>query len=492
LKKRTIIFRADGGPEIGMGHFIRTLALAEMLNEEFHCIYATRKPTEYLVEEIEKICHGRIDLPEDDSHFNDFLEHLGGDEIVVLDNYYFDTDYQRSIKTLGCKLVCIDDMHDKHYVADIVINHAPIVNNLFSVEPYTKMLIGFEYALIRSEFFKSAKTIQQNLSLQHVLICLGGDHNNLTLSFLKDLVKIDKINKVSIITGEAYGYKTKLHQEINNLNEIKKITWHLNINAKGVKKVMQDADFGIVPCSTVLIEAISQNLPVITGYFVKNQMEISRKIKDKYCSIKEVGDLNNVLISESLINELETNLATNKSYQIISNSGRLKIQKEFKILDKEFELDLRKAKLDNIDIYFNWANDSAVRENAIGTKAIPYKNHVEWFKNKLENEHTVMFILYENDEAVGQIRFDYKDTYYLIDYSIDVSSRGQGYGSVIVKKGIEKLTSLISNQTGYKVKAVVKTSNRASAKVFINLNFMNTQQKQISGSNYSVFEKLIQ
>jgi len=30
-KQRTIVFRADGGPSIGMGHFTRTLALAEML-----------------------------------------------------------------------------------------------------------------------------------------------------------------------------------------------------------------------------------------------------------------------------------------------------------------------------------------------------------------------------------------------------------------------------------------------------------------------------
>jgi len=74
LAKRTIIFRADGGPSIGMGHFTRTLALAEMLNEHFHCIFATRHPTEYQIAEIEKICHEIIDLPEDDTHFERFLD----------------------------------------------------------------------------------------------------------------------------------------------------------------------------------------------------------------------------------------------------------------------------------------------------------------------------------------------------------------------------------------------------------------------------------
>ena len=46
-------------------------------------------------------------------HSADFLSHLQGDEIVVLDNYFFTTDYQRAIKQKGCRLGALDDMHDK-------------------------------------------------------------------------------------------------------------------------------------------------------------------------------------------------------------------------------------------------------------------------------------------------------------------------------------------------------------------------------------------
>jgi UDP-2,4-diacetamido-2,4,6-trideoxy-beta-L-altropyranose hydrolase len=146
MDKRKIIFRADGGPTIGMGHFIRTLALAEMLNDDFYCIYATQSPSEYQTNEIEKVCHERIDLPADETHFNVFLNLLKGNEIVVLDNYYFTTEYQKAIKAKGCKLVCIDDMQDKHYVADLVINHAEGINrNSFSIESYTRLLLGYKY-----------------------------------------------------------------------------------------------------------------------------------------------------------------------------------------------------------------------------------------------------------------------------------------------------------------------------------------------------------
>ena len=203
MTKRTIIFRADGGSSIGMGHFTRTLALAEMLNEHFNCIFSTRQPTEYQIAEIEKICHGRIDLAEDDAHFEQFLTHLKGKEIVVLDNYYFTTDYQKAIKAKGCKLVCIDDMHDKHYVADVVINHALSEKKYFSVENYTKLFLGLEYALIRKEFFTKYKESKIDNS---ILISIGGsDFNNLTQNILSFFIslKISPKYKLFVVVGNA-------------------------------------------------------------------------------------------------------------------------------------------------------------------------------------------------------------------------------------------------------------------------------------------------
>jgi spore coat polysaccharide biosynthesis predicted glycosyltransferase SpsG len=119
--KRKVIFRADAGQNIGYGHFIRSLALADMLRNDFDILFATVNPTDYQKAELAKVCPF-IGFKEE-THFNDFRYFLKGNEIVVLDNYFFTTDYQKAIKEKGCKLVCIDDMHDKHYVADVVINH---------------------------------------------------------------------------------------------------------------------------------------------------------------------------------------------------------------------------------------------------------------------------------------------------------------------------------------------------------------------------------
>ena len=134
LAKQKIYFRADAGPEIGYGHYIRSLALADMLKQDFDCTMFTQAPTDYQLREIEHVCP-IVALSDTDAKFDEFLDYLHGDEIVVLDNYFFATDYQRQIKAKGCQLVCIDDMHDKHYVANVVINHGCTDESLFDVEP---------------------------------------------------------------------------------------------------------------------------------------------------------------------------------------------------------------------------------------------------------------------------------------------------------------------------------------------------------------------
>ena len=108
MTKRKIYFRADASATIGYGHFIRSLALADMLKNDFDCTFFTTSPSPYQIAEMGKVCN-YISLNEE-TKFKDFINLLVGDEIVVLDNYFFTTEHQKQIKEKGCKLVCIDDM----------------------------------------------------------------------------------------------------------------------------------------------------------------------------------------------------------------------------------------------------------------------------------------------------------------------------------------------------------------------------------------------
>ena len=257
--KRKIFFRADAGQSIGYGHFIRTLALADMLKDDFECLFYTQTPTEYQIGELNKVC-AYVPLPADDSRFQLFLDALRGDEIVVLDNYYYTTDYQRRIKEKGCKLVCIDDMHDKHYLADAVVNHGPVRPEDFDCEPYTQLCLGNQWSLLRKPFLEP---LRSNKRENRLIVCFGGaDPQHLTDKVVTMLIELNTPYEITVILGEAAYLSDENRKRVVVKNKL---------TAQQMAELFETSLVGILPSSSVRIEAVSRGLKVICGYFVDNQ-----------------------------------------------------------------------------------------------------------------------------------------------------------------------------------------------------------------------------
>ena len=328
MNQKKVIFRADGGPIIGMGHFIRTLALAEMLKDEFYCIYATQSPTAYQIKEIENVCQERIDLPSDETHFDVFLNLLKGNEIVVLDNYYFPTDYHRAIKSKGCKLVCIDDMHDKVFFADLIINHAPGINpNDYSAQTYTKFALGLEYILLRSVFLEQAQEPRIIKNIHNVMICFGGsDPLNLTKNILQVVLKFKEYKKIIVITGTA-------NQNIDSLSELiesdNRIEHRHSLNQQEMLQTMLHTDLAIVPTSGILFELMSVGVASITGYFAKNQQEASSNFNLLHLAFNLGNLLDN--LNERLHNQINAITLDNAQKMIDNQKFLIKNSKSFHI-----------------------------------------------------------------------------------------------------------------------------------------------------------------
>lgn len=142
------------------------------------------------------------------------------------------------------------------------------------------------------------------------------------------------------------------------------------------------------------------------------------------------------------------------------------IHSKFDTIIKE-ELFLREANEDDARLLFNWANDHDVRKNSIAQDPIIWENHLSWFKKKINSSETKIFILSNKNKCLGQIRIDKVDSYWLIDYSIDCIYRGQGLGTEIVSRLLDKFN--------FKLKATVRKENQPSARVFINLGFKALQ-----------------
>lgn len=272
--KQKILFRADAGAEIGYGHFIRTLALADMLKDDFVCVFYTQAPSEYQRKECEMVCR-LVELPADETRFQIFLDALKGDEIVVLDNYFYTTEYQKAIKDKGCKLVCIDDMHDKYYVADAVVNHGFVTESDFSKENYTKIYTGPNYALLRAPF------IQVNNPATRIknrwVVCFGGsDSNNFTEKAVAQIKMRTDGPEIIAVVGDSYMYIQQLKEEGVEVKQ--------RLSADEMSILFRSAGQVVCSASSVCYESLACGSKVYAGYYVDNQ-------KDFYWNLRTKGHI---------------------------------------------------------------------------------------------------------------------------------------------------------------------------------------------------------
>lgn len=265
---------------------MRTIALAEMLNDSFHCVFYTKDPSAFQIRLMEAVCQHWVALPNDHGHLEAFLQELRGDEIVVLDNYYFETEYQHALKEKGCKLVCIDDLHDKHYVADAVINHAEGLNpTVFSCEEYTRLCLGLNYAMLRQVFFEEATDSVRNP--RQVMVCMGG-------SVQKDLM--NKIITALSRIEEELDFYIIAHGDLSipeGANPRAKFYFSSGLSSAEMRSLMLQSTLALLPASTIALESIACRLPGIIGYYATNQQYLYEGIRANGLAVA-AGDLSDL------------------------------------------------------------------------------------------------------------------------------------------------------------------------------------------------------
>ena len=261
--KKKIIFRADASEQIGYGHFVRSLALAEMMKDDFDVTFFTEQPTEEQRKQVNAICP-LVELSVGDAKFDQFLNCLQGNEIVFLDNYFFSSDYQLQIKKRGSKLICLGT-NDRHYYCDVLLNFAESDASIFSVEPYTQIKLGIDWAILRKPFHEM-QPIRPKQRQNRIAICYGGtDQYHLTEKTVKIIQTLPEHIAITLIATDRFGeerFASLREQGVNCL---------VNATAEQMIETFSKCDFLISSASTIAHEGLACQLPVVCGYYVENQ-----------------------------------------------------------------------------------------------------------------------------------------------------------------------------------------------------------------------------
>ena len=293
---KRILFRADGTSQTGMGHIMRSLALAEMLavpgtgtspttrpvadeNETplFERRFASHEPSEAVLKTVAK--HGILTIPLATNNLDEFLGYVTSNDVVVLDGYNFDAYFQRAVREKAHKLVFIDDLMTGTQVADVVINHAGDVNPAdYQTEPYTKLLLGAGYALVNPAFQQKA---QPKDGENKAFVNMGGaDPNNISREVVELLLTENEDLRVTVVLGSANPHADTFADLPKDRLSILQ-----NLSAKQMARAIGGSGLSVVAASTIAYEVATVSRPMVIIQTADNQSRLVSFMRDRHLTL---------------------------------------------------------------------------------------------------------------------------------------------------------------------------------------------------------------
>ena len=287
-----LIVRADATLEKGVGHIMRCIALGQAWRSRGgQLIFLSHCESSRLRQRILDEAFTFIPIEKPYPHSSDLncvLEKLsdignrGSNNIwLLLDGYHFDPAYQRCIKEAGYRLMIIDDTaHLNHYYGDVLLNQNLNAAQLtYSCEPYTRLLLGTHYGLLRSEFFSWIDFKREIPEVAHkLLITLGGaDPSNQTLMIIRAMqhLKLERL-EVVVLIGPANPHMQVLQSAINQ----SKFPIQLILNPDNMPELMAWADLAISASGSTVLEMLFMGLPALVIIMAENQVAVAEALAD--------------------------------------------------------------------------------------------------------------------------------------------------------------------------------------------------------------------
>lgn len=499
-----IVFRTDASLQIGSGHVMRCISLAHDLQKKGAIIkFVTRKFVGNLDDLILKKGFEVLSLSAESIKFaensnekyanwlgvsqeQDALETINAIKNVyvdwiIVDHYAIDRKWEEKLSPYSKKIMVIDDLSNRRHHCDVLLdqNYINDISRYDNLVPKdTTKFLGPRYALLRKEFREENHKKPNNIdSVNSVFIFFGAsDLHNLTSLSIKALTQKGLENlSVIVLVGSTN----------NHLNEIKKLVkarpnTELHIQVENVAKLMSLCDLAIGAGGSTTWERLAIGLPSIVVTVADNQVPFSKELdNDNY--ITYIGAHSQVTqkdIYKSLIQTLSSISELHEQSingQILVNGKGVGILTDFLIFgDQKLSFTYRKACFSDCQIYWAWANETQTRKNAFNQDRIEWQNHKKWFRVKLSDPLALLLIFESNYGLIGQVRFEYENSEFNIDYSIDKQFRGYGLGKIVLTKSIQYLCN---NQPKKFINLVanVKKNNKASISIFKKLGFKITK-----------------
>ena len=334
MVKHTIFVRVDSGYDIGFGHAIRCLSLAQTLKKmNFEICFISKKERGNISKLFEDkgftvyyIQNSYSKSKKNDIIKNDvnqtvkiITKHKAKSSWIIVDHYDLDFKWEKSLRKFVDKIIVIDDLarkHDCNLLLDQNYNKNLKTRYDKLVPRKCIKLLGPKYALLRDEFPILRKSVKPRKNFKRILISFGGSDPTNETGKVLSAIKILKTNKqfleVNVVIGKSDKNKLKIKLLCNSIPNAK-----LYESVYNIGKLMCKADLAVGAGGSSTLERLCLGLPPIVSIIATNQEESTMALGKKGYIIN-VDSAKNLTIKKYV--EILENLDVKKLQSISRNS----------------------------------------------------------------------------------------------------------------------------------------------------------------------------
>jgi len=299
-----IAFRTDASIQIGTGHVMRCLTLADALRlKGADCTFICRMHSGHLLDLIRQRGHHVVALASHETHYTDtqtstshqHASWLGACWItdasdtqgaiasntvdwLVVDHYALDERWEMAMRPHCRQIMTIDDLADRRHDCDLLLDQ-----NLGRTEEHYRQLIpqkatrliGPRYALLRPEFLalrEESLQRRKHSPFKHLVVALGGvDKNNVTGYVLKALCscKLPADLRITVVMGPHAPWLENVYATAALMPCLTQVV----VNINNMAKLMADSDLAIGAAGGMTWERCSLGLPSLIIPTAENQRQ---------------------------------------------------------------------------------------------------------------------------------------------------------------------------------------------------------------------------
>lgn len=425
-----IAFRTDASSQIGTGHFMRCLTLADALKKKGAQIrFVSRELPVHLRDmlaakgiEFEALGEKSAPLPTGDlahahwlgaSQEQDAqatilaLSDLNWDWLIV-DHYALDVRWESILRQVVRQIMVIDDLADRQHDCDILLDqnyYADMQTRYIGKVPtHCQLLLGPRYALLRDEFRILREQIKPRTGpVKRILVFFGGvdagNYTGIAIKALAELV-IEGLN-VDVVIGSQHPCRTEI------LAACAAHGYESHVQTSRMAELMAAADLAIGAGGSATWERCGLGLPTLAISTADNQQKQIADAAAEGLLYAPMGKDDLVTVLKHHMKALFENLPLLKfistvAMKFVDGKGVFRIISALGVSD----IAIRAANKNDSQKLFEWRNHPIIRSVSRNSDPIAWEIHQTWFSAVLADINRVLLIGFIGKEPVGVVRFD--------------------------------------------------------------------------------------